>query len=103
VIGRGGQFGFSVGHFDHSRPLVIDTTLSLSYSTQPLFYSTILGNSDTAFGRSIAAFTDSSGNTYAYIIGLTYATDFPTTGNAFQRKSGGHGATDAFFTKLALN
>jgi hypothetical protein len=81
VIGRGGQVGFAVGHYHHSRPLVIDPTLSLSFSTYPFFYSTILGNTDTGFGRSIAAFTDSSGNIYAYVIGLTNATDFPTTSN----------------------
>ena len=33
VIGRGGQVGFQVGRYDHSKPLVIDPVLSLSYST----------------------------------------------------------------------
>ena len=33
VIGPGGQVGFQVGHYDHSKPLVIDPVMSLSYST----------------------------------------------------------------------
>ena len=33
VLGRGGQVSFQVGHYDHSKPLVIDPVLSLSYST----------------------------------------------------------------------
>ena len=33
VIGRGGQVGFQVGQYDHSKPLVIDPVMSLSYST----------------------------------------------------------------------
>ena len=33
VLGPGGQVGFQVGHYDHSKPLVIDPVMSLSYST----------------------------------------------------------------------
>ena len=33
VLGLGGQVSFQVGHYDHSKPLVIDPVLSLSYST----------------------------------------------------------------------
>ncbi len=33
VLGRDGQVSFQVGHHEHSKPLVIDPVLSLSYST----------------------------------------------------------------------
>ena len=33
VIGPGGQVGFQVGRYDHSKALVIDPVMSLSYST----------------------------------------------------------------------
>ncbi len=67
-----------------------------------LIYSTFLGPSTTGSGKGIAAYTDPAGNTYAYVTGITYAKDFPTTGNAFQPKSGKGGAY-AFFTILAFN
>src|SRR5439155_8883792 len=60
-----------------------------------LVYSTYLGGSsgDQAFGIAV----DASGN--AYVTGLTYSTDFPTTPGAFQTTiPGGH--NDAFVTKL---
>jgi Beta-propeller repeat len=63
--------GFALGRYDHSKPLVIDPVLS---------YSTYLGGSlaDGAYG--IAA--DSSGN--AYVVGVTFSTNFPVTTGAFQ-------------------
>jgi len=57
-------------------------------------YSTYLGGGSVDVGNSIAV--DSSGN--AYVTGLASSDDFPTTGNAFQRKASGGG--DAFITKL---
>ncbi len=56
------QVAFQVGHYDHSKPLVIDPTLS---------YSTYLG---IGFGYAIAV--DSSGS--AYVTGRTNWTNFPT-------------------------
>ena len=53
VLGRDGQVGFQVGRYDHSRSLVIDPVLSLSYSTY-------LGGN--GFGDAIAV--DSAGNAY---------------------------------------
>ena len=67
-----------------------------------LIYSTFLGPKTTGSGKGIAVYTDSSGNSYAYVAGITYAKDFPTTGNAFQPQSG-KGGVYAFFTKLAFN
>ncbi len=54
-----------------------------------LVYSTILGNTKPMTrhrGHGIAAYTDSSGNTLPTSPGSPTATDFPTTGNAFNQK-----------------
>ena len=80
--------GFTLGQYDHSKPLVIDPVLT---------YSTYLGGSlsDAAYG--IAA--DSSGN--AYVVGVTFSTNFPGTTGGFQPTNNGAGAaTNAFVTKL---
>lgn len=58
-----------------------------------LIYSTCLGGSGGDSGHAIAV--DASGN--AYITGLTFSTDFPTT-SPFQAANAGGG--DAFVTKL---
>lgn len=77
--------GFSVGAYDHDRPLIIDPTF---------VYSTYLGGSGSEKGSAIAV--DSSGN--AYIAGLTTSTNFPVVGGGFQ--TGSAGDRDAFVTKL---
>jgi hypothetical protein len=63
--------GFTLGQYDHLKPLVIDPVLS---------YSTYLGGSlaDGAYG--IVA--DSSGN--AYVVGSTFSANFPVTNGAYQ-------------------
>jgi hypothetical protein len=63
--------GFTLGRYDHSKPLVIDPVLS---------YSTYLGGSLADGANGIAA--DSSGN--AYVVGGTFSTNFPVTTGAFQ-------------------
>jgi hypothetical protein len=63
--------GFTLGQYDHSKPLVIDPVLS---------YSTYLGGSLSDGANGIAA--DSSGNTY--VVGSTFSTNFPVTTGAFQ-------------------
>ena len=60
-----------------------------------LVYSTYLGGSNHEYANGIAI--DSSGN--AYITGVTYSTDFPTTAGAFDTTFNG-GQYDAFVTKL---
>ncbi len=86
VIGPGGQVGFQVGRYDHSKPLVIDPVLSLSYSTY-------LGGTSNDSGNAIAV--DSSGN--AYITGYTASSKFPTKGPVQSSNAGGN---DDFVTKL---
>jgi Beta-propeller repeat len=59
-----------------------------------LIYSTYLGGSSYDEGHGIAV--DASGK--AYVTGLTYSSDFPTTAGAFQSALGGF--DDAFVSKL---
>src|ERR1035438_3575853 len=63
--------GFTLGRYDHSKPLLIDPVLS---------YSTYLGGLLADGANGIAA--DSSGN--AYVVGSTFSTNFPVTTGAFQ-------------------
>jgi hypothetical protein len=79
-----GRIGFQVGHYDRTRPLIIDPVL---------IYSTYLGGSGFDQGYAIAV--DSLGN--AYLTGITAAADFPTTAGAFQTN---YGSGDAFVSKL---
>ncbi len=83
VLLAGNRVGFEVGAYDHSRPLVIDPTLS---------YSTYLGGSNYEYPTGIAV--DSAGN--AYVVGTTQSVDFPTAGPT----SGPEGYNDVFVSKL---
>jgi hypothetical protein len=93
----GGRVTFDIASYDHSRPLIIDPTLT---------YSTYLGGSNNDGGMGVAV--DSSGN--AYITGGTVSSDFPTTTGALQttfggEKTGCHGVPnfvcgDAFVTEI---
>ncbi len=90
-----------VGQYDPHRPLIVDPT-------QTLLYSTYLGGSYSDVGTGIAV--DSSGD--AYITGYTYSSNFPIcpdnggtaaycashTGSPAQLASGGNG--DAFVAEL---
>jgi Beta-propeller repeat len=89
VVGASGVDGsrevrFQVGHYDRSRALVIDPTLT---------YSTYLGGTGNDFVYSVAV--DSSGDAYA--TGTTYSTDFPTLG---PYQSANAGQADVFITKF---
>jgi hypothetical protein len=79
------RVGFEVAAYDSGRPLVVDPALA---------YSTYLGGNSLDFGQGIAV--DAAGN--AYVAGITYSSDFPTTTGAFQPTVIGH--PHAFVTKL---
>ena len=71
--------------------------VKVSATGSTILYSSYLGGSVEDSGYGIAV--DSSAN--AYITGLTYSQDFPTTPGAFQANFGGAG--DAFVAKVATN
>lgn len=87
-----GSFGFKVARYDRSLPLTIDPVLT---------YSTYLGGSGGEQSQGIAV--DSQGS--AYITGLTFSTDFPTTAGVAQNtcKSCSGSKPDAFVSKLNTN
>lgn len=68
VLGRD-RITFHIGDYDHSKPLTIDPAV---------FYSTYLGGSSYDYVTGIAV--DSVGN--AYVTGITWSLDFPTTSSA---------------------
>jgi hypothetical protein len=63
-----------------------------------LLYATFLGGTDTDFAFGIALDPGCASGCTAYVAGLTYSPDFPTTTGAFDIKIGG--AADAFVLKL---
>jgi hypothetical protein len=79
-------FGFEIGEYDRSIPLVIDPVL---------VYSTYLGGSDSDVGHAIAV--DSARN--VYVTGYTTSVDFPTL-NPVQPTLASPGRSDMFVTKL---
>jgi hypothetical protein len=81
------SYGFAVGRYERSQPLVIDPSLA---------YSTYLGGSSFDRGRGIAV--DAFGS--AYVTGFTTSANFSTTPGAYDISFNG-GDNDAFITKLA--
>jgi len=67
------EFAFKAENYDRTRPLIIDPTINLLYST----YAGGIHN-DQAFGMTV----DLRGNTY--LTGWAASQDFPVTGNALQ-------------------
>jgi hypothetical protein len=90
VVGKSGgaaqAYGFELGAYDPSQPLVIDPGL---------VYSTYLGGSSTDTGEAIAV--DGAGS--AYVTGRADSASFPTTPGAFDVNR--NGSSDAFVTKLS--
>ena len=95
------DFPTTVGAFDTTYNGVVSYdpfVLKLNAAGSALSYSTYLGGSyaDYVYGLDV----DSSG--CAYVVGYTYATDYPTTAGAWDTTHNG-GWYDAFITKLASN
>jgi len=84
VLRADGSVGFKLGHYDTTRPLIIDPFLT---------YSTYLGGRGAEQVGAIAV--DASGN--AYVTGSTQSLDFPTSAS-FQATNGG--LTNVFVTKI---
>jgi hypothetical protein len=88
VARKDGSFGFAMGRYNRSQPLVIDPVLT---------YSTYLGGSGVDEARGVAV--DRFG--HAYVTGVTnLSNNFPTK-NPFQPASGG--SYDAFVAELSAN
>jgi len=85
---KGKRYGFKVGNYDRSKPLVID----------PFFASTLLGGTGSEGASSLAL--DSQGN--LYVSGSTTSHDFPVTEDAYDPDSpGGYSWTyDVFISKF---
>jgi hypothetical protein len=77
VLRGDSNMGFTLGAYDHAKPLVIDPVLV--YSTY-LGGSGITGHGDQGTGIAV----DASGN--AYVVGTAYSADFPVTLRTFQSK-----------------
>jgi hypothetical protein len=89
ALGQGHGYGFALGAYDHSRPLVIDPGLE---------YSTYLGGAGNDSGFRIEV----RGH-HAFVTGGTGSPDFPVTANALdQTYNGGVPPTpsDAFVSRI---
>ena len=76
------SYGFALGSYDRSRPLVIDPAITTVYSTY-------LGGTNTDNVSAIAI--DGAGN--AYVAGDTRSTDYPTTPGAYDTSVAGQDVT----------
>lgn len=83
---NGAGYGFQVGEYNHSCPLVID----------PLLASTFLGGGNTETGYSITL--DAAGN--VYVAGVTKSDNFPTTTGGYDRTYNDTTNNDLFVVKL---
>jgi len=84
-----GDYGFEVGTYDKTCPLVID----------PMLASTYLGGSGGEIIHSLAL--DSSGN--VYVAGKTTSNDFPTTTGAYDESYNDDFDPDVFVAKMDPN
>jgi hypothetical protein len=85
---EGDQYGFAVGRYDRSRPLIID----------PSIFSTYLGGMGN-LEAVLDVLHDGAGS--LYVAGLTNSADFPgVTGTSPDPTTGGCQGVDAFVAKL---
>ncbi len=84
---EGGRYGFTLGGYDRSRPLVIDPVLS---------WSTFIAGGMGASEYAVSIAVDGSGSAYA--LGFTPSAEFPTTTGAYDR--GFNGKQDIFVAKF---
>jgi hypothetical protein len=82
---RAGSYGFALGGYDASRPLVIDPGL---------LYSSYLGGAEFDEARNVALGADGS----MYVTGATTSADFPSTAGPFDPAR--DGPSDGFVTKF---
>jgi hypothetical protein len=93
------DFPITLGAFQTTFAGAVDAFVTeVNSSGTALLYSTYVGGSGDDYSYGIAL--DSSNN--AYLTGVTFSADFPTTAGAFQTTFGG-GGVDAFVTKLDPN
>jgi Beta-propeller repeat len=90
------RISFEVASYDHSRPLVIDPAIA---------YSSLLGGtSGQSYASGVAVFTDPvTGHDYAYVSGVTCASDFLTVNPEQPTFGGGYNpyvGCDGFVTKF---
>jgi Beta-propeller repeat len=81
------EVSFELGQYDRAQPLVIDPVIA---------YSTYLGGSFSDYANSFAV--DAAGN--AYVTGLTFSSDFPTSNPLQPNPGGNNDAGDVFVAKL---
>ena len=86
VLHGDNRVGFQLAHYDRRRPIIIDPKL---------VYSSYLGGSGDDLGSAVAV--DALGN--AYVTGVTFSADFPTTSGAFQSAKPGD-VSNAFVSKM---
>jgi hypothetical protein len=84
------EFGFKLQKYDRTRPLIIDPTINLLYSTY------LGGNHDD---EALDITVDSAGN--AYLTGYTGSANFPVSANAIQQTGAWtNGGFNAFVMKF---
>ncbi len=92
----GGAFTNNIGEPFDAFVTKFNTTASGSAS---LIYSSFLGGNDDDVGNAIAVDT----NGVAYVVGYTYATNFPTTSTAILASSNSLAFIDAFVVKVSAS
>jgi hypothetical protein len=90
---EGSEYGFSLGAYDSSRPLVID----------PLLASTYLGSSDSEPNTSALRMARDPLTGDVLIAGATLGADFPTTAGAYDEtyNAGTQGFEDVFIARMS--